>query len=445
MTLSCKDLTINLNQLTEQFTQLKTTMADQIAEYVRATKSGDDTAMTNSVAEQVQAVKAEYDIIINDMRRNHENEIQSLRNELNAVIKATSGANLDTVMRFFKLTDDKVDRLLLQSDIMSHDAGKLKSAVENDVTKLQNMINEMKRGNNEQSVTTKNVSERSENVRREERNDDEIHENGRMIDKNFECIKRLEQRIDNLEDHSRRDNLLFYGFPEDINENCGERVKELICNKILPDNIHVNGIKFVRAHRLGKYDGRNEKPRAIIVKFREFNERMDVFMSKKKLKGTPYAVTEDFSTNTNNEREFLEGCIKTAKAELGPDMEAGFLRYKTLIIKDNKGRFNRFSANYINRNPQNWWMKVLNVNEWRSQESVRKNRAHQAFRQALMGDIVPPADEEIVESSDVSNRQPVPEPNLPAEDRDSDPVTTVEMKEPAIDNPVEAVVDEASG
>ena len=209
---------------------------------------------------------------------------------------------------------------------------------------------------------------------------------------NFECIKRLEQRIDGLEDHSRRDNLLFYGFPEQLNENCTLRVKDLIYNKILNSD-YENDIKFVRAHRLGRYNPNSAKPRAIIVKFREFNERMDVFMSKKKLKGTPYAVTEDFSTNTNNEREFLEDCIKTAKLGLKGDMEAGFLRYKTLIIKDSRGKLNRFSANYINQHPQDWWMRarVINADEWRSQENVRKNRALEEFRQALVGDL-PPAD-----------------------------------------------------
>ena len=126
-------------------------------------------------------------------------------------------------------------------------------------------------------------------------------------------------------------------------------------------------------------------------------------------------------------------------------MEAGFLRYKTLVIKDSKGQFNRFSANYINNNPQNWWKKVLNVNEWRSQENVRRNRSYQAFRQAPVGDTVPPVDEEVVEDSDISNSQPLSEPNLPKEDRNSDPATTEETTEPATDNPVEVVADGASG
>ena len=126
-------------------------------------------------------------------------------------------------------------------------------------------------------------------------------------------------------------------------------------------------------------------------------------------------------------------------------MEAGFLRYKTLVIKDSKGQFNRFSANYINNNPQNWWKKVLNVNEWRSQENVRRNRSYQAFRQAPVGDTVPPVDEEVVEDSDISNSQPIPESNIPEKDRNSDPVATVETTEPPTDNPVEAEAEEASG
>ena len=114
-------------------------------------------------------------------------------------------------------------------------------------------------------------------------------------------------------------------------------------------------------------------------------------------------------------------------------MEAGFLRYKTLIIKDSRGKLNRFSANYINQHPQDWWMRarVINADEWRSQEDVRKNRALQELRQALVGD-VPPADGEIRDDSDVTNSQSLPD-------------TTEETTESAIENPVEAAAEGASG
>ena len=154
----------------------------------------------------------------------------------------------------------------------------------------------------------------------------------------MECIKRLEQRIDNLEDYSRRDNLLFYGFTEQFNEDCTERVQDLICKKILANNVNAAEIKFVRAHRLGKFNGSGAKPRPIIVKFREFSDKMKVFMSKKHLKNSPYVVTEDFSANTNSQREFLQDCINEAKTNLGDTMDAGFLRYfflfKTFITSD---------------------------------------------------------------------------------------------------------------
>ena len=63
----------------------------------------------------------------------------------------------------------------------------------------------------------------------------------------------LEARLDKLEDHSRRDNLLFYGFEEDEREQCENKIRDLLARKVFygDTTVNVNNINIVRAHRLG--------------------------------------------------------------------------------------------------------------------------------------------------------------------------------------------------
>ena len=241
-----------------------------------------------------------------------------------------------------------------------------------------------------------------------------------MDDRNMECIKRLEQRIDNLEDYSRRDNLLFYGFTEQFNEDCTELVKDLICKKILANNVNAAEIKFVRAHRLGKFNGSGAKPRPIIVKFREFSDKMKVFMSKKHLKNSPYVVTEDFSANTNSQREFLQDCINEAKTNLGDTMDAGFLRYKTLIIKSNDGSINRFSATYIDAHPYDWWKKVLGTENGNSHFHNLNRREQSSSGNARVGGSIPPSPEDNVADTPIPTENVISEP-IPLEDSNGSP------------------------
>ena len=140
-------------------------------------------------------------------------------------------------------------------------------------------------------------------------------------------------------------------------------------------------------------------------------------------------------------REFLQDCIRTAKAGLGDDMEAGFLRYKTLIIKDANGRFNRFSASYISQNPHNWWMRVRNADVGRSQDNVLRNRSHTSYSHALVGGKAPPSVEDKVDVPNTTTEQVMPEPSPSEDGKNSDNITSVEVKETATDNSEEAVDD----
>lgn len=81
-----------------------------------------------------------------------------------------------------------------------------------------------------------------------------------------------------------------------------------------------------RAHRLGKYS--NGKNRPIIVKLLRFKDKESILSVGHKMKGTDYAVREDFCLAVRQARAKL---IKYAKEQRSPFK----LRFDKLHIGDN--------------------------------------------------------------------------------------------------------------
>ena len=75
--------------------------------------------------------------------------------------------------------------------------------------------------------------------------------------------KSLEDKTNDHEYRSMRENLLFHGIKESTNENC-----ELLVRRFIAEHLDIGeDIKLDRAHRLGKPKGRT---RSIVVKFHEY-------------------------------------------------------------------------------------------------------------------------------------------------------------------------------
>ena len=89
------------------------------------------------------------------------------------------------------------------------------------------------------------------------------------IENNAKLVHEVKAKTVDLEDRSRRNNLVFYNFKESDNEtpeDCEKYITELIDHlKILPEN---EELWIERAHRLGKKTPEcTERPRPIIAKF----------------------------------------------------------------------------------------------------------------------------------------------------------------------------------
>lgn len=152
----------------------------------------------------------------------------------------------------------------------------------------------------------------------------------------------LQSRLDELEDQSRRDNLLFWGIPDSREswEQSEAKIKSVLTGlfDVLPDNV------IERAHRLGTHSP--SKCRPIIVKFSSFKIKENVLSARTKLKATNVTVSEDFSPATRHARKKL---IAFAKNQPGaPTFQ---LRYNKVIINNKHYVYHPLSDSVIEHVP----------------------------------------------------------------------------------------------
>lgn len=114
-------------------------------------------------------------------------------------------------------------------------------------------------------------------------------------------INKINQKVDDLEQYSRRNCLLIHGVPETVsNENSVEVVLKVFEEK-LGERLNLSEID--RAHRLGKTrisEVTKQKCRPIIVKFTSYMSRHKIYSKKKYLKGTKYLITESLTQTRLN-------------------------------------------------------------------------------------------------------------------------------------------------
>lgn len=133
----------------------------------------------------------------------------------------------------------------------------------------------------------------------------------------------LHARLDDFEDRSRRENLIFYGVADSASETWSQsevKIREIL-SSFLSVSIPDEGIS--RAHRLGSYI--TNKCRPIIVKFSSNKFKDSILASKKNLRTSGVSISEDFCKTTRNSRKKLLEYGKATGQQFS-------LRYNTLYI-----------------------------------------------------------------------------------------------------------------
>ena len=133
------------------------------------------------------------------------------------------------------------------------------------------------------------------------------------------------ERLRDLEDRSRRDNLRIDGIAELENETW-EQTEEILHN-LFKEKLELENISVERAHRVGN-KGKNDK-RTIVLKLASFKDKLKIISGARKLKGTNISINEDYSKETLEIRKEKWKEVK----ELRKNGTYAILVYDKVVIK----------------------------------------------------------------------------------------------------------------
>lgn len=139
--------------------------------------------------------------------------------------------------------------------------------------------------------------------------------------------QRLQSRIDELEDRSRRDNIILHGIP-DAQETWAQTEDKVVSLLSSCIDSQISSTDIERAHRLGQFSDTRCRP--VIVKLSSFKSKEKIMQSRSRLREREIRVTEDFSLATRTARKKL---IEFAKSQ--PQPPSFQLKYNKLLM-DNK-------------------------------------------------------------------------------------------------------------
>ncbi|GFR95244.1 hypothetical protein ElyMa_006269700 [Elysia marginata] len=167
-------------------------------------------------------------------------------------------------------------------------------------------------GNRFDSVDTKisnidsNVQEmKAQNVLLQDQIKDLVSANTELKQENDELQKRLktlEDKMDDVEARSRRNNIFVHGLPPDNEhetwDDCEKVVRKMINSHLEIDDA---SIQIDRAHRLRSNNGTG----AIIVRIAHYKDKENIMKNKKKLKDTNIHISDDYTPRIREIRRKL--------------------------------------------------------------------------------------------------------------------------------------------
>ena len=190
-----------------------------------------------------------------------------------------------------------------------------------------------------------------------------------QFEDNKKAVAEVKSKTIDLEDRSRRSNLVFYNVaesPNGVNEDCEQKIVNVLASL----HIFPPGEKEVwidRAHRLGRKSPENgTRPRPIIVKFTYFKQKEVIIANGNKFRNSHVNVSEDFSRETLRIHKELREHGKQAKEAFNDPIKSLVhykVSYKRLAVtyhadkSDNNSKtfVKSFNLSYIQNNP-NWFM-----------------------------------------------------------------------------------------
>lgn len=115
-----------------------------------------------------------------------------------------------------------------------------------------------------------------------------------------DTLKSQQTKLVDLEDRSRRSNLVIFGITEQPKET-ESVLRDKVIKNIFETKLGLSCTSVARIHRLGKPSSK----RPIILYFQDFNEKEAVLRNAKKLQGTGISIQNDYCADTLRKRKLL--------------------------------------------------------------------------------------------------------------------------------------------
>ena len=212
-------------------------------------------------------------------------------------------------------------------------SGNLEITME-EIKSLKNEVNELKKS---MEFTQNDLEERvnnvEENMSKVKEDLQEIYEYQIEPDYVNDSLTDIRNKLTELEDRSRRNNIRIDGIAEEPGETWEECERKV--HRLLSEELDINDVVIERAHRVKAYshEKKNSKKlrsRTIVCKLLSFVDKARILKNSHRLKGTTYYVNEDFSKETLAYRKELWEKVKTLRKE----GKVAYLNYKSIVVKE---------------------------------------------------------------------------------------------------------------
>ena len=121
---------------------------------------------------------------------------------------------------------------------------------------------------------------------------------------------KLHEKALQMESYSRHDNLRLEGISESKGENCFDQVNEVLSG--MGFDISDLG-QITRAHRLGRFNPKQARPRPIIFRLLNSSDRDKIWAKRSELQGSRVWMKEDFPSEIETRRKQLEPFFRAAR------------------------------------------------------------------------------------------------------------------------------------
>ena len=201
------------------------------------------------------------------------------------------------------------------------------------IKSLKNEVNELKKS---MEFTQNDLEERvnnvEENMSKVKEDLQEIYEYQIEPDYVNDSLADIRNKLTELEDRSRRNNIRIDGIAEEPGETWEECERKV--HRLLSEELDINDVVIERAHRVKAYshEKKNSKKlrsRTIVCKLLSFVDKARILKNSHRLKGTTYYVNEDFSKETLVYRKELWEKVKALRKE----GKVAYLNYKSIVVK----------------------------------------------------------------------------------------------------------------